>query len=146
VAAGAVAEQVVTLLRHDAERRQVKLALENGAPESFVAGTEEALNDILSNLLVNAIEVLPVQGSVAMRLARNGRHLLIEVIDDGPGIPPELREKIFEPFFTTKPSGTGLGLAIVERRLAEMQGAIRWESPARNGRGTKFTVSLPLAD
>jgi signal transduction histidine kinase len=146
VAVGAVAEQVVALLRHDAERRQVKIMLENGAPESLVAGTEESLNDVLSNLLVNAIEVLPAQGSVAVRLARNGRHLLIEVMDDGPGIPRELREKIFQPFFTTKPSGTGLGLAIVERRLAEMQGAIRWESPARNGRGTRFTVSLPLAD
>jgi signal transduction histidine kinase len=147
VAAGAVAGQVVTLLRRDAERRNVKLELTAEADETFIRGTEEALSDVLTNLVVNAIEVLPAGGSICVQLARNGRQLEIEVTDDGPGIPSEFRSKIFQPFFTTKPSGTGLGLAIVERRLAEMQGAIRWESPRREmGRGTRFLLSLPLAE
>jgi signal transduction histidine kinase len=147
VAAAAVAGQVVTLLRRDAERRNVKLELVAGAEENFVRGTEEALSDVLTNLVVNAIEVLPSGGAISVRLTRNGRQLEIEVIDDGPGIPSEFRSKIFQPFFTTKPSGTGLGLAIVERRLAEMQGAIRWECPAQqSGRGTRFVLSLPLAE
>jgi signal transduction histidine kinase len=53
-----------------------------------------------------------------------------------------VRERIFEPFFTTKPRGTGLGLAIVQKRLDEIGGRIECESPWKEGRGTKFTVSL----
>ncbi len=146
VGARGVAEQVVTLLGREAERRNVKLELECGVDESFVRGSEEALSDVLTNLVVNAIEVLPSGGCVRVRIARNAWQVKIEVTDDGPGIPAELSEKILQPFFTTKPSGTGLGLAIVERRLSEMQGAMGWESPVAGGRGTRFTVSLPLAE
>lgn len=146
VAAVALAEQMVTLLGHEAQRRAVRLEFEREPEETFVRGTEEALSDVLSNLLVNAIEVLPAGGNMQLRLARRNAALEIEVTDDGPGIPAEFRSKIFQPFFTTKPSGTGLGLAIVERRLAEMDGSIRWQSPVREGRGTRFTVSLPVAE
>ena len=65
------------------------------------------------------------------------------VEDDGPGIPPELREKVLQPFFTTKPRGTGLGLAIVQRRLEELGGTIEWWSPKENGVGTRFRITLP---
>ena len=146
VAAVALAEQMVTLLGHEAQRRAVRLGFEREPEETFVRGTEEALSDVLSNLLVNAIEVLPAGGNMQLRLARRKAALEIEVTDDGPGIPAEFRSKIFQPFFTTKPSGTGLGLAIVERRLAEMDGSIRWQSPVRDGRGTRFTVTLPVAE
>ncbi len=146
VAALTLAEQVVTLLSRDAERRHVRLELENWCGETIVRGPEEALSDVLSNLVVNAIEVLPAGGTVQVRLERRDANLILEVTDDGPGIPAEFRGKIFQPFFTTKPSGTGLGLAIVERRVAEMGGEIHWQSPARNGRGTRFTVKLPVAD
>jgi signal transduction histidine kinase len=146
VAAVALAEQMVTLLGHEAQRRAVRLEFEREPDETFVRGTEEALSDVLSNLLVNAIEVLPARGNMQLRLARRDAALEIEVTDDGPGIPEEFRSKIFQPFFTTKPSGTGLGLAIVERRLAEMDGSIRWQSPVRDGRGTRFTVTLPVAE
>ncbi len=146
VAAVALAEQMVALLGHEAQRRAVRLEFEREPEETFVRGTEEALSDVLSNLLVNAIEVLPAGGNMQLRLARRNAALEIEVTDDGPGIPAEFRSKIFQPFFTTKPSGTGLGLAIVERRLAEMDGSIRWQSPVREGRGTRFTVTLPVAE
>ncbi len=146
VAALALVEQVVALLRHEAERRHVQLELERETNETFVRGSEEALSDVLSNLVVNAIEILPAGGLVRVRLARRDASLVLEVTDNGPGIPPEFREKIFQPFFTTKPSGTGLGLAIVERRLAEMGGAIGWETPVAGGRGTCFRVTLPVAE
>jgi signal transduction histidine kinase len=146
VAALALAEQLVALLRHEAERRQVRLELEREAGEALVRGSEEALSDVLSNLVVNAIEVLPAGGRVRVRIARRDACLVVEVTDDGPGIPAEFREKIFQPFFTTKPSGTGLGLAIVERRLAEMQGNIALETPVHHGRGTRFIVTLPIVD
>jgi signal transduction histidine kinase len=160
VAAMAAVEQVITLLSRDAERRQVKLTLERlndesrgagietsvEAQEAYVCGSEEALNDIVSNLVVNAIEALPRGGSVKVSVARREGRLIIEVADDGPGIPGDMQKKIFQPFYTTKPSGTGLGLSIVERRLAEMNGSIHWESPIHDSRGTRFIVSIPLAD
>jgi signal transduction histidine kinase len=67
------------------------------------------------------------------------------VTDRGPGIPADLRAKIFQPFFTTKASGTGLGLAIVAKRLEELAGSIECITPAENGSGARFTVTLPLA-
>ncbi|HJY87034.1 MAG TPA: ATP-binding protein [Candidatus Acidoferrales bacterium] len=146
VAAVALADHLVALLSRQAERRNVRLVLERGERETFVRGSEEALSDVLSNLVVNAIEVLPQGGSVHVRVERRNSILVLEVTDDGPGIPPVLRSKIFEPFFTTKPSGTGLGLAIVERRLAEIEGRISWESPVEDGHGTRFTVTLPVAE
>ena len=71
---------------------------------------------------------------------------MLSVEDDGPGIPAALRERILQPFFTTKSQGTGLGLAIVARRVAEFGGKLDWESPVRNGIGTRFYVTLPAED
>jgi two-component system, sensor histidine kinase FlrB len=66
------------------------------------------------------------------------------VEDDGPGVAESAREKILQPFFTTKTQGTGLGLAIVARRVAEFGGKLEWKSPAKDGKGTKFDVILPI--
>jgi signal transduction histidine kinase len=146
VALQAQAEQIVSLLRREAVRQRVSLEFVGLPGEVHVPGTEEALHDIVSNLLVNAIEAANSGGHVSLWLVRRGEEVVLEVTDDGPGIPPELRNKIFQPFFTTKASGTGLGLAIVMRRVEEMGGAVRWESPVANGRGTRFTVTLPIAE
>ncbi len=140
----AVAEQIVGLLRHDAERRGVKLTFTTQGSEFIVKATEEGFSDILSNLLVNAIEALTSGGNVNVTLGRQNSALFIRVEDDGQGIPSDVQKKIFQPFFTTKPQGTGLGLAIVARRVAEMGGEIHWTSPANGGRGTEFRVLLPL--
>ncbi len=140
------ARQVATLFRADAERRRVRLELEVPAGDAAVLASEEALNEILSNLVLNAIEAQPEGGCVRMRLASSGNHLDIFVEDDGPGISPDARAKIFQPFFTTKATGTGLGLAIVARRASEMGGTIACESPIAGGRGTRVHVSLPIAE
>jgi two-component system sensor histidine kinase FlrB len=71
---------------------------------------------------------------------------MLAVEDDGPGIPAALREKVLQPFFTTKSQGTGLGLAIVARRVAEFGGKVDWESPVREGHGTRFRVTLPIEE
>jgi two-component system sensor histidine kinase HydH len=141
----AVAEQVVGLLRNEAQRRGGRLDLADHSGGATVGGSEESLADILSNLVVNAIEVMPQGGVVTVNLGREDGSLLIDAIDDGPGIPPENLPRLFKPFFTTKPSGTGLGLAIVERRVTELGGSVSCESPAANARGAKFRVRLPLA-
>jgi signal transduction histidine kinase len=141
----ALADQSVGLLRHEAERHGVVLEFARPAQEFYVWSSEPAASDVLSNLLVNAIEALPGGGTVRLTLDRRDADVLLEITDDGSGISPEQQTKIFQPFFTTKPRGTGLGLAIVERRLAELKGTIRCESPVSNARGARFTVTLPLA-
>jgi signal transduction histidine kinase len=146
VGAIALARQTAILFRHDAERRNVRLEFDQPSEEIPVVASEDALSEVLSNLIVNAIEAQPNGGRVRVGLARHDDRLEIHVEDDGPGISPELRSKIFQPFFTTKATGTGLGLSIVARRVAEMGGTIACESPLKNGKGTLFRLTLPLAE
>jgi signal transduction histidine kinase len=145
VGAVALARETAALFRHDAERRNVQLEFEAPAEEAAVLASEEALNEVLSNLVVNAIEAQPNGGRVRVCLARDGDQLEIRVEDEGPGVSLETRTKMFQPFFTTKATGTGLGLAIVARRVAEMGGTIACESPVNGGKGTRFRVMLPVA-
>jgi signal transduction histidine kinase len=146
VGAIALAKQTAILFRHDAERRNVRLEFDQPSREISALASEDALSEVLSNLIVNAIEAQPNGGRVRVGLARKDDRLEILVEDDGPGISEELRTKIFQPFFTTKATGTGLGLSIVARRVAEMGGTISCESPLRNEKGTRFRLSLPLAE
>jgi signal transduction histidine kinase len=136
----AQAQQVVNLLRHDAERRGATLAFESAPSECSVAGTAEAVHDIIVNLLVNALEAILDGGRVKISIAERDGFAVMAVEDDGLGIPAETRARIFDPFFTTKPRGTGLGLAIVQKRLDEIGGRIECESPAHSGRGTRMAV------
>ena len=142
--AAEVVEEVAGVLSHEAERRGLQLQTKTSGASARVAISPEALNDIISNLVVNALEATPRGGHVGVGVAREGGSVCVLVEDDGPGIPAALREKILQPFFTTKSQGTGLGLAIVARRVAESGGKIDWECPARDGRGTRFKVTLPL--
>lgn len=142
----AVARQMAALLGRDAERRNIRMEFDQPAREMGASASEEALGEIMSNLLVNAIEAQPKGGRVRISLRQRGERAEIEIEDDGPGIAPDERVKIFQPFFTTKATGTGLGLSIVARRAAEMGGTVECESPVREGRGTRFRVTLPAAN
>jgi signal transduction histidine kinase len=139
-----VVNEVGAVMRPEAERKGIALAVaaEDGI---LVAVSRESASDIVSNLLVNALDAVSRDGNVAVELKRRDGHALIEVEDDGEGSPAELREKVMQPFFTTKTQGTGLGLAIVARRVSEAGGKLEMGSPAANGRGTKFSVWLPIA-
>jgi signal transduction histidine kinase len=139
-----VAEEVNGVLRHEAERRGVTLEVVVGAGGARLAASSEAVSEILSNLVVNALEATARGGRVKVSGSADGDGFLFGVEDDGPGVAENAREKILQPFFTTKTQGTGLGLAIVARRVAEFGGKLDWESPVRDGRGTRFRVILPL--
>jgi len=146
--AATVIEEVVGVLFHEAERRGLKLRTQVSGLNARVAVSPEALNDIVSNLVVNALEAAPRGGSVSVTAVREDGNLSLLVEDAGPGIPAALREKILQPFFTTKAQGTGLGLAIVARRVAEFGGKIDWESPKspkKDSKGTRFKITLPTA-
>jgi signal transduction histidine kinase len=146
VAAVAVAAQTAWLFGRDAERRNVRLEFEKPTHEIMALASEEALSEVLSNLIVNAMEAQPDGGRVRISISRYDGRLDIVVDDDGPGISPELRAKIFQPYFTTKATGTGLGLAIVARRIEELSGTMAVESPLHRGKGSRFHLTLPLAE
>jgi signal transduction histidine kinase len=145
VAVGEIIGEVSAVMRHEAERQGIRL--EVSAPGALrVNASREAVSDIVSNLIVNALEASGCGGHVHVCAELLDGNALIRVQDDGKGIPAELREKVMQPFFTTKTQGTGLGLAIVARRVSEAGGRIELESPVVDGRGTKFSVWLPVQE
>jgi signal transduction histidine kinase len=108
-------------------------------PRVHAVGAE--LNQVWMNLIDNAVDAVAEGGQVEVIATRAPRGVLVRVIDDGPGIPPEIQGRIFDPFFTTKGvgQGTGLGLDIVRRLIKQHEGEIEVES--RPGR-TEFRVTL----
>jgi two-component system, NtrC family, sensor kinase len=103
-----------------------------------------ALFQVIGNLAKNAVDAMPTGGHVAVIARVEDERLRISFRDDGPGIPPEIRERIFEPFFTTKEvgKGTGLGLPICQRILERLGGTLELESEI--GVGTTVTIDLPM--
>jgi len=140
-----VAANVVEVLRHEAEPSGTALEMANANGACEVAASGEAVNDILSNVVLNAIEAVGRGGHVRLALHCDQTSCTVAVEDDGPGVPVALKEKILTPFFTTKARGTGLGLAIVARRLEEIGGSLQIDSPTGAERGSRFRVILPFA-
>lgn len=103
------------------------------------------LNQVFLNLINNAVQAIPGEGSVTVRTSIAGKRVRIDIIDTGSGIPPEVRPHIFETYYTTKPpgEGTGLGLPIVKSIVEEHGGEVKFDSEV--GKGTTFTVLLPAA-
>jgi signal transduction histidine kinase len=141
----AVAVSVAEVLCHEADSRGASLELTAHSDSCEVAASAEAVNDILSNIILNAIEAVGRAGHVAIGFHTEPDACTVSVEDDGPGLPSGMRAKIVQPFFTTKPRGTGLGLAIVTRRLEELGGRLEIDSPLRESRGSRFRICIPLA-
>jgi signal transduction histidine kinase len=138
----AVLDEVLSVLRHEADRRGVKLCVHVPSEPIRVAASSDSIHDILSNLILNALEATPRSVEIKMRAQNGFCEALLD--DDGLGISPDLQTKILQPFFTTKTQGTGLGLTIVTRRVAEATGTLEFISPRENGRGTRCKLTLPL--
>jgi PAS domain S-box-containing protein len=123
--------------------------VEARAPTPHIVGTEQRLVQVLVNLITNAAQALPersrAQNEIRVTTRVAGAQVVIEVSDNGPGIPPELVPRIFEPFFTTKApgKGTGLGLATVLRLVRGHQGFVQVQSAP--GQGTTFACHFPLS-
>lgn len=116
-------------------------------------GDRALLTQALTNLVVNAAEAMPQGGNVKLQAQRtvlssahdrSFQEVQICVEDEGPGIPPQDRERIFDPFFTTKPNGTGLGLALTHKIIRAHSGTI--EVSSTSAQGSRLTVFLPTAD
>jgi len=103
------------------------------------------IEQVLLALLSNAVEAMHGGGHITItgHLQDRTQHLILQIIDTGPGIAPDQLRRVFELFFTTKSSGTGLGLAVAQKIVQRHAGTIGVESEV--GKGTRFTIELPLA-
>ena len=137
-------ETTLTVLAHKLKHTAIEVVREydRTLPKLTVRGSE--LNQVWTNLLDNAIDALGERGTITVTTRRDGASAVVEITDDGPGIPDEVVGRIFDPFFTTKDvgQGTGLGLATARRIVVDRHdGSLTVDT--RPGR-TTFSVRLPL--
>lgn len=134
-----LAERSVALVQDRARSRVVALKL---IAEDFVEANvnEVQLEQVLTNLLLNAIEVSPENAEVTLRISESTEAANLSVSDSGPGIPESVRDHIFDAFFTTRPDGTGLGLSVSQQIVTAHGGSLSFDTSPR---GTTFVVRLP---
>lgn len=143
-----IVEQTCSLVRYEFKVKGQRLNTELPEVTYPVLIDAHHLQQVLLNLIGNAQHALPEgynEGFVRVRVHRMGEKLMIEVSDNGEGIPADVGEKIFDPFFTTKPvgHGTGLGLSIANSIIEAHGGNLSFQSDV--GKGTTFLIELPLA-
>jgi signal transduction histidine kinase len=137
--------KALDLVKHEIISRSIGLtsSLTDGLP--LVRGSQNHLQGVWVNLLVNAIDAVSEEnGSIRIATAQKDREIHITVADNGMGIPPEQIGRIFDPFYTTKSrgEGTGLGLSVCDRTIKQHGGRILVNS--QPDEGTTFTVLLPI--
>jgi signal transduction histidine kinase len=140
----ATVEHAVVFARQQAVTKRIAIALEIRQALPSVEHDPNQINQVLLNLLLNAIQSMDKPGTIGVSVdkAEDEDCALITVADEGKGIAPEHLSNIFRPFFTTKGHGTGLGLSLAKRTVEAHGGSIQVSSDL--GRGTTFIISLPL--
>ena len=142
-----LAAEAISLVRPDADTRKVRLSFEPVPSLPPVPGDRIQLQQVLLNLLLNALDAVKESASdnrlVTVRLRAEDRHVEVAVSDTGHGIPADKLAHIFEPFFTTKPNGLGMGLPI-SCRIIEAHGGRLWAENNLGG-GATFLFCLPVA-
>ncbi len=142
-----IIEDTILLIRLKLAQGKIHLRFQPPVAPLIVDGHKGQLQQVLLNLLLNAMQVMPDGGEIAVRCStedRNGMQVVhIDIADTGHGIPEAIRDRIFDSFLSTRPDGTGLGLAIVERILRSHHGSIAVLTTS--ARGTTMRVTLPLA-
>lgn len=138
-----LARQAVAMLRVQAEKKAITLVCdaEDGV---MTACDHEQIMQVLLNLLLNAIQILPQNGKVLVSVRQRAGQVEISVADNGPGIPPEQRARIFDPFFSKRSGGIGLGLAVVRQIVAAHHGEISVGESAMQG--AEFRLLLPMKE
>jgi signal transduction histidine kinase len=136
-------ENTLLILKYKLRKKDITVTREydESLPRIKAYGSE--LNQVWTNLIVNAVEAMDKGGKLKVRTRREPTDIMVEIRDNGAGIPASVRSRIFEPFFTTKAvgEGTGLGLDTVARVVRKHRGNVRFESKPGD---TCFQVRLPL--
>ena len=142
----ALVDDLVRFVRNELTAMRVEVVVEH-APDLPAAQFDEGqIRQALLNLVRNAAEAVSgggAAGHVWIRTRSAGDRVVVEVADDGPGIPEELRDRLFDPFATTKQGGTGLGLALTHQIVKDHGGAMKVASVP--GQGASFTIELPAS-
>jgi signal transduction histidine kinase len=139
---------VMELTAVEMEENGVQVTVEAPHESMMVRADAELMQQAVLNLLLNGMQAMPGGGALRVKMRREQQFAVVEVIDEGEGIPTEVLPRIFELYFTTKPKGSGIGLAMTYRILQLHGGAMDVRSNADAGspeRGTVFTFRLPIA-
>ncbi|HVV86028.1 MAG TPA: ATP-binding protein [Kofleriaceae bacterium] len=148
VDAAAALDAVANLLAAEAGKRGITMTTDGAADLPPLRADPGQLQQVLVNLTMNALDACLRGGKVELRARRaaDDRHLVLEVVDDGVGVPAESRAQIFDPFFTTKKrgQGTGLGLWVVAQLVRRHEGELELDS--RPGAGTTVRITWPAHD
>jgi two-component system NtrC family sensor kinase len=141
-----VMDRCIRLVRHQLDLAGVQLHLSVAEDLPPVQCDPAQIEQVLLALIMNALDAMPKGGNLwlTLGLAEHGKQFLVCVRDDGTGIPPEILPQIFEPFLTTKETGKGVGLGLaVSKSIVERHGGTI-EVQSEFGKGTSFTVALPI--
>lgn len=136
-----VLENVLGLASHGVRGKTVRFEKKFEAGLQRVECDPEQLEQVLLNLMINAIEASPDGGTVTLSAATEENKIAISVVDHGDGVAPAHIDRLFDPFFTTKEHGTGLGLPVAHQIMRQMGGSLL--AHANAGRGMRFSVVLP---
>jgi signal transduction histidine kinase len=147
VSPSVVVDAAVQLLQHRLKSYDVAVEVDRRGLLPSVQADPEQMKEVLANIIVNACEAMPEGGRIRIvervEAGADGTpKAVVQVSDNGPGIPSCVLEKVFQPFFTTKEDGTGLGLNIAHRIVAEHHGRLEVASAEKDG--ATFTITLPL--
>jgi signal transduction histidine kinase len=136
-------ESTLLILKYKLRKKSIELTREYAEALPRIKAYGSELNQVWTNLIVNAVDAMSEGGRLTVRTKKEPTDILVEIRDNGSGIPEAVKSRIFEPFFTTKPvgEGTGLGLDTVARIVRKHRGNIRFESKPGD---TCFQVRLPL--
>ena len=140
-----VVDRVVALVEKQCSRQNITVEVEVPQDLPLIMGNLGQLQQVLLNLVVNALEAMPDGGRLILRAWAADDQVTLEVCDTGPGVAPEVRDKLFEPFVSSKPTGTGLGLAVSYGIVTAHQGTLTY-TPPPDGRGACFRVTLPAVE
>ncbi|HFC08559.1 MAG TPA: response regulator [Chloroflexi bacterium] len=145
VSLAGLAKRVVGLLAAQLEKHHIEVTLDVPATLPPVYGVEDQLQQVVLNLVLNAMEAMPEGGRLFVLGWAMGEKVVLAVEDTGPGIASEVRDRLFEPLVSTKESGTGLGLAVSYNIIADHGGQLELSEPTR-GSGAAFRIVLPVWD
>jgi signal transduction histidine kinase len=138
-----IVDQSLYFLEARGSRQEITVVRQLDPRLPDVIADPSQLQQVLVNLVVNALQAMPNGGTLTIRTGQAGGCVVLEVDDTGVGMSDEIKGRIFLPFFTTKDidQGTGLGLAVVHGIVTAHGGTVRVDSTP--GRGSRFTVELP---